>query len=162
MSRSESHDPIAELSHDHSDLGVLVQAVRDTFVRVEGEAMPWSDALHELEDGAEALREGLLTHFAREEEALFPFLDRQLPELQVRVAALLADHDAVLRCAAELCRSVASARIGAEAEHARSAWLSFEETYARHAQDEHKLLRDVGSALDDGARRELRALLTTV
>ena len=41
-------------------------------------------------DGAEALREGLLVHFAREEEALFPFVETRLPVLAAKVAALLA------------------------------------------------------------------------
>jgi hypothetical protein len=109
MARQGPHDhPIAELSHDHSDLGVLVQAVRDTFLRVERQLLPWDDA-------------------------------RQ-----------------------ELCRSVASVRTGPGSEQARVSWSVFEEKYASHAQDEHRLLRDVGPALDDRAREALRALLRTV
>jgi hemerythrin-like domain-containing protein len=162
MSRPGPGDPIAELSHDHSDLGVLVQAVRDTVTRVERGELAWEDALQELEDGAEALREGLLVHFGREEEALFPFVDHHLPELRSRVAALLSEHDAVLSAAAELCRVVATAPAGEGSQHARRAWSAFEETYAGHAQAEHTLLRDVGPALDDEERAALRALLEAV
>lgn len=162
MSRPGPEDPIGELSHDHSHLGVLVQAVRDTFSRVERGELAWPDARQELEDGAEALREGLLAHFGREEEALFPFVERRLPELRARVAALLADHDAVIRSAAELCRAVEAVRESSASTHAVSAWSAFEETYASHAQAEHALFRDVGPVLDAEARAALRALLAAV
>jgi hypothetical protein len=164
MAKPGPEDPIGELSHDHSHLGVLVQAVRDTLVRVERGELAWGDALQDLEDGAEALREGLLVHFGREEEALFPFVETHLAGLRPRVAALLADHDAVIRSAADLCRAVAPAPAPATPEPAaaRTAWSVFEETYASHAQAEHGLLRDVGDALDAEARVALRALLAAV
>lgn len=162
MSNQGPEDPIAELSHDHSHLGLLVQAVRDTFLRVERGEIAGHDALHELEDGAEALREGLLVHFGREEEALFPFVEARLPELRSRVAALLADHDAVLARAAELVRASVAARGPAVVELPKATWESFEEVYAGHAQAEHALFRDVGPALDAPARAELQALLKTV
>ena len=162
MSSQGPEDPIGELSHDHSHLGVLVQAVRDTFSRVERGELAWQDAVQDLEDGAEALREGLLVHFGREEEALFPFVDHHLPDLRPRVAALLADHDQVIRSAGELCRVVAAVREGGGSAEAGAAWSAFEETYASHAQAEHALFRDVGPALDGEARSALRALLAAV
>lgn len=162
MSRQGPEDPIAELSHDHSHLGLLVQAVRDTFVRVERGELAFRDALHELEDGAEALREGLLVHFGREEEALFPFVEARLPALRPRVAALLAEHDSVLARADELRRATIAARDPAIVELPKTAWVSFEELYAGHAQAEHTLFREVGPALDADARTELRALLEAV
>ena len=162
MSRPGPEDPIAELSHDHSHLGVLVQAVRDAFVRVERGEIAHEDALQELEDGAEALREGLLVHFGREEEALFPFVEARLPDLQPRVAALLADHDAVLASADELCRATVAARAPGVAELPKAKWARFEEVYAGHAQAEHTLFREVGPALDAAARAELQALLEAV
>ena len=91
MSRPGPEDPIAELSHDHSHLGVLVQAVRDAFVRVERGEIAHEDALQELEDGAEALREGLLVHFGREEEALFPFVEARLPRMVALTANAFAE-----------------------------------------------------------------------
>lgn len=162
MSSPDPEDPIAELSHDHSHLGVLVQAVRETFVRVERGELAYADALHELEDGAEALREGLLAHFGREEEALFPFVEAHLPELRPRVAALLADHDAVLARAGELCRASIATRDPAVVDLPKAAWARFEEVYAGHAQAEHTLFREVGPALDAAARAELQALLEAV
>lgn len=157
-----AEDPIAELSHDHSHLGVLVQAVRGTLVRVTRGELALADALDELEDGAEALREGLLIHFGREEEALFPFLEAHLPDLRVRVASLLADHDAVVRRAGDLCLAVTQVRASGDATECASVWARFEETYAGHAQAEHALLRDVGALLDADTRADLRALLEAV
>lgn len=162
MSRPGPEDPIGELSHDHSHLGVLVQAVRDTFSRAEGGELPWQDALQDLEDGAEALREGLLIHFGREEEALFPFVDHHLPDLRPRVAALLAEHDTVIRSAGELCRVVGAARESSASAEGPKAWSAFEETYASHAQAEHALFREVGPALDAEALAALHALLAAV
>lgn len=162
MSRQGPEDPIAELTHDHSHLGLLVQAVRDTFVRVERGDIAGQDARSELEDGAEALREGLLVHFGREEEALFPFVEAHLPELRPRVAALLADHDAVLARVGELVRVTVTAPSPGDAPLPKATWESFEEVYAGHAQAEHQLFRDIGHALDAAARAELKALLKTV
>jgi iron-sulfur cluster repair protein YtfE (RIC family) len=161
MTSPRSEDPIAELSHDHSHLGALVQAVRGTLASVERKESSWEDARTELEDGAESLREGLLLHFAREEEALFPFVEGRLPELADRVAKLLADHDAVVVRASELCRIVETTGTNAPPQ-CISAFARFEETYAAHAQAEHGLLRDVDAALDQESRSNLRALLAAI
>jgi len=158
-SPASNEDPIGELSHDHSHLGALVQAVRNTLARVERSECSWEDARTELEDGAEALREGLLVHFAREEEALFPFVETRLPVLAAKVAALLADHDSVITDAVEVCRLM-----GAESGsgNASSAFARFEQTYGAHAQAERAFLADVDALLEPSARAELRALLEAI
>lgn len=156
-----SEDPIAELSHDHSHLGALVQAVRSTLGSVERAECSWESARTELEDGGEALREGLLVHFAREEEALFPFVEARLPALSAQVAALLADHDSVIAQAVELCRLIGT-ESGSGSESAPSAFARFEQTYGAHAQSERAFLVDVDALLDHSARAELRALLGAI
>jgi hemerythrin-like domain-containing protein len=162
MTRALPDDPIAELSHDQGDLTGLVQAVREAFARVERGQVTLKDAHEELEDGAEALREGLLVHFGREEEALFPFVERHVPSLRPRVAALLAEHDTILQGAAALCLEVAAAHDAAGSRQASDAWAAFEARYAEHVEAEGALLRDVDLALDAASRAELGALLCAV
>ena len=153
-------DAIAELFHDHGQLSALVLAVRDALARVESGASTLTDALEELEDGAEALREGLLAHFGREEEAVFPFVDRRLPTLRSRIEGLIGDHDAVLSRAVELARAVAQARAGVGFALCVSSFGRFEERYAEHAKSEHAFLADVDAALDGAARESLREVLS--
>lgn len=155
------HDAIAELTHDHSQLSALVIAVGSVLQRVQSEPSTMHDVVDELGGRAELLREGLLAHFAREEEALFPFVDRQLPALKDRIRGLIADHDAVVRAAAELARAATQMNANAESGVAQcvSSFESFEQIYAEHAKMEHTFLADVDAALDDEARATLRTVL---
>lgn len=157
------HDAIAELTHDHSQLSALVIAVGSVLQHGQSAPSALHDVVDELGGSAELLREGLLSHFAREEEALFPFVDSQLPALKDRISGLIADHDAVIRAAAELAR--AATRMGTNANVERgfaecvSSFEGFERIYAEHAKMEHTFLADVDAALDDGARATLRTVL---
>lgn len=158
-SKAGGDNPIGQLTHDHDHLSDLVHAAASLLSRVERAECTFADVVDELEDGVESLREALLAHFAIEEEGLFPFVERHVPALGAQVAALLADHDAVVAGAAALGRELRT-------DHGQAAcavgFARFVEIYAAHAQAELSLLRDVDAKLDAANREELRALLAAI
>lgn len=154
MATAPLENPIAALSHDHKHLTELLIELRALMTTADDESHG------EIVDAATRLREELITHFAREEEGLFPFVQVQLPELAPRVDALASGHDRV--CGALVRLSHLLGRVSAEPA-ARAAALDtfrrFEDAYALHARDELGLLAELDQRLDTAARRELRALL---
>jgi len=156
-------DPIAALSHDHSELGALVVAVSSALREVSRGERPLADVLHELDDGAESLRDGLMEHFAREEEGLFPFIERHLPDMRPQVEQLRLAHEAVCGVSEELVRAVAAAATrSGDAERCIATFERFEERYGEHAREELSFLRAVDARLEPAAREELRALLDAI
>src|SRR5262245_37833795 len=89
------NDPIRELAHDHRELSGLLVAVHEAIARVDRGKSKLADELHEIRDGIEAFRESLLEHFAREQEALLPFVTSRLPAFDERAAVLVAEHDRI-------------------------------------------------------------------
>jgi len=160
MTSKDQSDPIKELTHDHGHLSELVQAAAALLARMERAEDMSEGAIDELVHAVEILRDGLLSHFAREEEGLFPFVDAKVPTLGPQVAELLADHDAVIARTAELLRAAElAAGTGVGYALCVSTYDRFVEVYAAHAQSEQALLRAVDAALDVDARTALRALL---
>lgn len=153
-------DPIGELSHDHSALSALLLAVRDVLQR-SGIGVEPHDAV-ELRDGVEALRDEMLLHFAKEEEALLPFVIERFASMRQRAEALRTDHEAVCRSAEELLRASERALAASQAlADCRASLRALEELYTKHTQSELALLRDVDELLDEGARAQLRTLVRT-
>jgi hemerythrin-like domain-containing protein len=161
--RDHGNDPIEQLTHDHGQLGALVQVAAASLARMERSEEMSEEAIDELVHAVESLRDALLVHFAREEEGLFPFVDAHVPGLRAQVAGLLADHDAVIARTAELIKA-ASQAVGTGVGYALcvSSYDRFVEVYASHAQAEQALLRAVDAALDAEARHALRALLEAI
>lgn len=143
-------DPVDALAHDHRRLGELAGAVKKHLD---------TSALDELVVAIERLRDELLTHFALEEEGLFPFVAAKRPELAARITALQAGHDSV--CGAVSRLLYLAQRLGDDSQrHAcRAVFERFERSYAAHAEDEVAFLRELNGKLDANDRRELRALL---
>lgn len=150
---SSSTDPVDSLTHDHLHLSELVLAVRERLERLAR-----SPAVRtELAAAVERLRDELLTHFALEEEGLFPFVAQKGADFARRAAALEAGHDAVCGSVSRLLYLVQKPT--SQAAACVAIFERFEQSYASHAQDEVAFLRDVGAHLDAGDRRELRAIL---
>lgn len=163
MSSTEQSDPIEQLTHDHGHLSELVQSAAALLARMERAEEMSEGAIDELVHAVETLRDALLSHFAREEEGLFPFVDQKVPALGPQVAALLADHDAVLARTADLMGAAEQAAAsGVGYALCVSTYDRFVEVYAAHAQSEQALLRAVDAALDAEARSVLRALLEAI
>ena len=148
-------DPVAEFEHDHiafshtvAELKALLAGERDEDVSADLTLLRTVDAL----------RDDLLAHFAKEEEGLFPFVVRVLPDVAAAVEQLLAGHDIVCGCLARVAHAVnTSTALHREAPPALFA--RFERAYAEHARAEVQVLRSVGDRLDGAQRSELRELI---
>lgn len=155
MATAPSENPIAALSHDHRHLTELILEVRSMLGAEDA-----SDVHAELVDAVDRLRDELMTHFAREEEGLFPFVETHLADLRARVGALAAGHDRVCGSLARLSHSLGRAHAEPTSRAAAvDTFARFEDAYALHSRDELTLLADVDRRLDADARRELRHLL---
>ena len=150
-----SEKALDDLQHDHSHLSRLVFEVRE-LVATWSKAPLDATARASLADGVDALLDDLATHFAREEEGLFPFVTQRAPELGARVARLSTLHDALCGGLARLSRTLGSE--GAP-QGVIVAFDRFEEAYAEHSREERELLELLRVDLDADERVTLHGLL---
>lgn len=156
-------DVLAELTHDHGQLSVLVLEVGGVLGKIERGELSFDVGADALHDAAAVLRDRLLEHFGREEEGVFPFLAAAAPALAPRVAALRADHDAICERVEELdVAATRAARDGVGFASCLSTFERFEAIYAAHAREEIALLREIDAALEPAAKEELRQLLAAI
>lgn len=165
-------DPIEELAHDHRELSGLLVALHEALSRVESGRSTLEDELHEIRDGAEAFREALLEHFAREQEGLLPFVVTRLPAARERVEALVVEHDRIAEMLTALVKELDDVERDDDPPGSRRTRIGrwrgdlrrFEELYAAHTRSEIRFLDDVGASLsgDHEATDQLRALLDGV
>lgn len=148
-------DPVEALVHDHGHLSALLLDVSATAERVREGELGWDEAIPEMEHAAGLLRDALLEHFAKEEEALFPFVEEKIPRFAERCGVVRADHDVVcgkLDALLRACRTRDHAAVV-------TTLAEFERAYAVHSQKELELLREVATALDAEGRKALRELM---
>jgi iron-sulfur cluster repair protein YtfE (RIC family) len=145
-------DPVELLAHDHEDinrrviaLGVQVRSLGRSGASSQSLATPLAE-----------LREQLFTHFAREEEGLFPFVAETAPDLAERVHAMEVAHDTICGALARMYHlAVTTAPVAAIA-----ALLDrFEHVYAAHAETEREVLTSLQAKLDAAQRARLAALV---
>jgi non-ribosomal peptide synthetase component F len=142
-------DSVRDLAHDHREINRQVLAAGVLARRRDAPAAELVAALGQL-------RDALFTHFALEEEGLFPFLAAALPALAERAHALGIAHDTI--CGA-LVRSFDLASKGADAAAIEAVFERFETAYANHSSVEAVLLDDVGRMLDGEQRAKLAGVL---
>lgn len=142
-------DAIAELVHDHEELNRDVLAIA---TMIAADAAPTT-----LKPALEELREHLFSHFAREEEGLFPFVADHVPELADRVTAMATAHDAI--CGAVARMSYLLAGDATSPAVLRPLFERFQLAYAQHARVEGDLLNGLRDRLDAEARIALAALV---
>lgn len=153
-------DPTEALAQDHRELGELLGAVHDALARIAQGRSRIEDELHEIGDGIEALRDALLEHLAREQEALLPFVAARLPSERERIDQIVVEHDRIAGALTDLAKGLD--RLDTATLKAwRASLAGFEELYASHARDERSFLREVAASLADDAdaAEQLRALL---
>jgi iron-sulfur cluster repair protein YtfE (RIC family) len=147
-------DAMTELAHDHAALNRMVlslaSAVRRGGVDVSS---------GHLELGLGELRDELFHHFAREEEALFPFVADVMPALEPQVKTMLAAHDMIC---GSLSRMVHLAATDAPTATLLALFERFENAYAEHAQMETALLSSLDASLDRGQRNRLSDLVASL
>lgn len=159
-------DPLRQFEHDHGHLNELFLELSELLRRfdasagTEGEA--GAEETHaELLAHLEALRDDLFTHFAREEEGLFPFVAAHFPELGEDVGRIASAHDGVCGALSRLLelagRGPAALR---DQRPAATALLGrLEAGYATHGREEGVLLRRLEERVTDAERRALAGLL---
>lgn len=146
-----SDDPVADLTHDHTDLNRRVLELGPTLARLQ--------ALPPLLPLLQELREHMFLHFAREEEGLFPLVSEWIPELADEVLAMVSSHDAV--CGA-LARMIHMASTEADAAAFSGLLARFQTAYAEHARAEAQLLRRIDAGLDAAQRTQLAELVRSL
>ena len=152
-------DPVDALVHDHSHLSALLLDLRATSTRLAAGEVAADEAVPELAHAAEVLHDALVEHFAREEEALFPYIEEELASIAPRSRAVRADHDVVCGRAAALAALLRSGGDAAALGRFEAALAELERVYAAHSLAEIDLLREVDAALDRPRRAALAALL---
>ncbi len=144
-----SGDALQELADDHADLD---RRIHELGAQIRGAAA--SDG--SLRTSLEGLRDVLFRHFAREEEAAFPFLVATLPELEARLDAMASAHDTICNTLARLCEL---ARTHPASFAVAALFERFVTTYASHANQETELLRELETRLAGGHRAHLAELM---
>jgi iron-sulfur cluster repair protein YtfE (RIC family) len=152
-----SDDPLHTLEHDHGLLNQQVLAIGPLVAALDRGDL--ASAAEALSAHLAELRDCLFLHFAREEEALFPFLMEIAPGVESSVTELVSMHD-------EICGSV-SRMVHIAGDRQRCDSISvlfdrFETVYARHAQAERLLLENAAARLNIAQRRELAALIAGI
>jgi hypothetical protein len=149
-------DPVRDFEHDHARLGALLSEVRELIQSLQKKGR--FDEVHgALCSRLDDLREELLFHFVREEEALFPFIAEQLPDLRDAVARLQSSHDTI--CGTVLRMSHMTGALSGRLPRFLVLFERFEEAYSIHARDEREVLRNAGSRLGPEQRRLLAELV---
>jgi hypothetical protein len=143
-------DPMRVLVHDHGDIDRRVVEIDTLFSQPSG--MTLATKLGELCDV-------LFVHFAREEEALFPFVVEALPELQHDVRAMELAHDVICGALARACELSRAGEAGTTVER---LFRRFQNAYAEHARVELAVLQAVEHRLDGRQRARLATLVAGV
>lgn len=146
-------DAMTELAHDHAAINRMVLSLASA-IRHAG-----VESSNHLELGLGELRDELFNHFAREEEALFPFVAEVMPDLEPEVKAMLVAHDLIC---GSLSRMVHLAATGAPTTTLFALFERFENAYAEHAQMETALLASLETALDRAQRGRLSELVAAL
>ena len=141
-------DGVRDLGHDHAELNRRVIAISTRMQARPGNG-DIANALIEL-------RELLFTHFAREEEGLFPFVAERVPTFAARVQDMAIAHDTICGALARACHLAS-----VEGEHGQLAavYQRFEHAYAEHARSESEILAALDVELDAKDRERLAALV---
>lgn len=162
MVQQAEPDAVAEFEHNHGRINELVFRVRDLLRPPPGSFPPRKDEETRFALGMilTELREELLTHFAREEEGLFPFVRTHFPEHRDAVDRIEAAHDSI--CGAIVCLAHLAehgSQVRSQGSAMRAVFERFERAYAAHGKDEGDLLRQLGRRLESRHRAELAALV---
>jgi len=145
-----------ELTHDHGHLTRLVFEVRE-LTEVLRRAPADAETRSALSDAVDALHDDLATHFAKEEEGLFPFVAARIAAFAPRTERLASLHDALCGAISRLGRALHDDTTDDRAVFA--AFERFEVAYAEHSQEERALLDALPEVLAPADLAAVRALL---
>jgi len=144
-------DPVKTFVHDHAEIHSRILALAKARRSLADDA-PSSRLRAPLDE----LRDLLFLHFAREEEALFPFVATAVAELVPEVDALAVAHDTIC---GSLARMVQLAATAAPASALAPLVERFEAAYASHALAEASVLGKLDARLTPEQRDQLARLV---
>lgn len=145
-------DSVQDLAHDHREINRQVFAVGALLLATEREPAKFAA----LAAALSGLHDLLFSHFAQEEEGLFPFLAETFPELAPGVHDMIAAHDRI--CGA-LTRALYLANQATHVTAIRAMYERFELAYSSHASKEATLLHELDARLSPDQRATLTGLL---
>jgi hemerythrin-like domain-containing protein len=152
-------DPLVRLEHDHSHLSGLVAALREAVENAEKESDASTETHGEILESLRSLRDDLFSHFAREEEGLFPLVLADLPDLEPLVARVTESHDRICGILGRMGHVVEGTSGAAATAALSSLFARFDEAYTVHSRDELALLHALDGRLPLQARRAVAKLL---
>jgi hemerythrin-like domain-containing protein len=155
----DGQDPLDRLEHDHAKLSQRVTALRNALAEARQGAADAADTAREFDRALPPLMHDLFEHFAREEEGLFPFIAKELPDLEPVVNALVQAHDRICGTGSRIL-ALSSRGSGTEwLTRATAMFERFDADYAAHAVREAEFLRAVGKRIGKEDRRVLAEFL---
>jgi iron-sulfur cluster repair protein YtfE (RIC family) len=150
-----SPDPVQAFEHDRVQCSNLVRVLgqhrdvarRKTFSR------------RQVVSVIERLRDQLFSHFAREEEGLFPFIVSLFPGTRKTVDRLIIAHDAICGTLSHLLVLTAQTSWDSDLTAFDELMTRFDSLYAEHTSTEMVLLQHIGERLDRAQRAKLFRLV---
>lgn len=154
-------DPVRRFEHSHVNLNELVIELGQLVRTRIGRGQASSRIRRRLVVCAAKLRDDLLGHFADEEEGLFPFVSRYLPERSAAVERLQQSHDTICGSLVRLAHLVAHDKDVFGSGHGAllAQYARFVEAYTAHAQEEAAFLEGLAERLDANQRATLADVL---
>jgi iron-sulfur cluster repair protein YtfE (RIC family) len=162
MQEANEH-AIAGFEHSHRRINELIfrgrTLMRDTTAgsSEEDDAETQSHLLSLLVE----LRDELLTHLAREEEGLFPFVREHVAEMSDAVDRLAVAHDNICSAVAVLVHLVGAPERSKQAA-LPTAMATFERVYALHEREEREVLQRLAQRLGHREQDQLRELVRSL
>lgn len=156
------NDPLAHLEHDHAHLSLKLAFLREQLTALAAESATAGPSTASFLEALTELTEELFEHFAREEEGLFPFVVREVPELDAPVRALIEAHDRICGAASRILALRSQAGATTTFEVATATFRRFDEVYTDHVRSEVEFLRTVAERLDASRREKLAALMVGI
>jgi iron-sulfur cluster repair protein YtfE (RIC family) len=148
-------DPVQTFEHDRVRCSSLVRSLGEH--RDVSRRKPFSRK--QLVGVIERLCDELFTHFAREEEGLFPFIVALLPDARRTVDRLVAAHDAICGRLSHLLLLTSQTCSDSDLAAFDELLTGFNDLYTEHTNTEMTLLQEIGERLDRTQRAKLRRLI---
>ena len=148
MTQEAEQHSVAGFEHSHRRINELVFRCREQMHAP-------SPAIREV---LVELRDELLTHLAREEEGLFPFVREHVPDMRDAVDRLAIAHDNICGAVVLLVRR-ATAPDGTNQAALPTALATFERAYALHEREEREVLQQLALRLDRREQAELSEIV---
>lgn len=149
-------DAVVEFEHSRLRVNELVSRLSEAVADI-GSPPRTSERQRSVVRLLEEIRDELLVHFAREEEGLFPFIRRHVPEHVASVARLEATHERI--CGALTRLADLASKDMAESLVFILLHERFESAYAEHGREEKALLGELAQGLNEEQRVALRELV---